>query len=151
MQIIVSTEIKAPVERIFKALNDEEEIKRWSKMVIGYIFEREEDRNQCYPGLTYITVQKQFGQVLEVKARIIESNLPHKVVARATVEDYIVTMTYAFDKQGEVVKVTQLQEYDIPSGKNRILFLLTSWISRLMLQKEMDRLKKYLEANSHAE
>ncbi|TVX86797.1 SRPBCC family protein [Paenibacillus agilis] len=149
MQITVSAEMNASVDRIFRAMNDEEEVKRWSKLVTGYIYEREEDRNQCYPGLTYICVQKQFGQVLEVKARIVECNLPHRLAARAIMEDFTALMTYSFDKQGEVVKVTHHQEYDFPSGKTKVLFVLTSWISKMMLQNELNRLKKYVEAHPH--
>ncbi|MFD5850114.1 MULTISPECIES: hypothetical protein [Cytobacillus] len=72
--------IHAPIDLVFKYVDDDEKIKLWNTMLIENIYDNEENKPVPVPGTKFVTVQKLDKKIIKIDSELIEYKAPIKLL-----------------------------------------------------------------------
>lgn len=137
--------IDAPIDYVFKCLDDDAIIVKWNSFLIENIYETPDDYLYPKPGMKFQSVQRFGKKQYTFDAEMTAYNSPYHVGLKVSTKEGISFTDYYLERAGSHTKLI-VELSTIPSNWwQRTLTKLFGWAAKGMYQEEYEKLKEYVE------
>ena len=144
-----SIEIDRPIDDVFRITN--EDVAKWSIIVVE---DELIDEGNKGVGTRFRTVTEDHGKRMEFQGVVTAFDPPYALAIKLTSQFFDIEAAYAFEDLGYRTKVTQLSKVTGKGFLKLILLLIGGMMNKAScdaLDKELNSLKKYCEAQSSSD
>lgn len=137
--------IHAPIDLVFKYVDDDEKIKLWNTMLIENIYEDEENKPVPVPGTKFVTVQKLDKKIIKIGSELIEYKAPHKVVMHSHSKEGLSISKYLLSREHNGTRLI-VEARLVPSNFfYKLTTRLLGWTAKFVFEEQYQNLKRYVE------
>ncbi|MDF2036927.1 SRPBCC domain-containing protein [Cytobacillus oceanisediminis] len=137
--------IHAPIDLVFKYVDDDEKIKLWNTMLIENIYNNEENKPVPEPGTKFVTVQKLDKKIIKIDSELIEYEAPHKVVMHSHSKEGLSISKYYLTREHNGTRLI-VEASLVPSNFfYRLTTKLLGWTAKFVFEEQYQNLKRYVE------
>jgi hypothetical protein len=143
--------IHAPIDVVFRYIDDDEKIKLWNTMLIENIYDNEENKPVYEPGTKFVTVQKVDKKIIKIDSILVEYEAPSKVVMHSRSKEGLSISKYLLSRDHNGTRLI-IEASLIPSNVfYKLVTKLFGWATKLVFEEQYQNLKKYVENEADKE
>ncbi|MCS0788391.1 SRPBCC domain-containing protein [Cytobacillus pseudoceanisediminis] len=137
--------IHAPIDLVFKYVDDDEKIKLWNTMLIENIYDNEENKPVPVPGTKFVTVQKLDKKIIKIDSELIEYKAPHIVVMHSHSKEGLSISKYLLSREHNGTRLI-VEASLVPSNFfYKLTTRLLGWTAKFVFEEQYQNLKRYVE------
>jgi hypothetical protein len=135
--------IHAPIDLLFKYVDEDEKIKLWNTMLIENIYDNKENKPIPQPGTKFVTVQKLDKKIIKIDSELIEA--PCKVVIHSHSKEGLSISRYLLSREHDGTRLI-VEASLIPRGLfYKLTTKLLGWTAKFVFEEQYENLKRYVE------
>lgn len=149
MPYTYTIEIDAPIEKVFDCVDDPEKLKLWMTGLEETTYLSEFNPHNPV-GVRFKQKIREGGRVTEYDGEVTGYKRPEYLAVRIFGKQFSVQVDYRFTAWGNRTQLDYSADITTDSWLIRIMLVLVGWFNKLILRKQMKKLKALAEQDEMA-
>ncbi|CAM4273925.1 hypothetical protein BAMA_15420 [Bacillus manliponensis] len=138
--------IDAPIDVVFDYIHNDEKIKEWNTFIVENRYLDGASKENPHVGDRYLSIQKIGKKMIEVEVELLEYDAPYVAAVGGDMKEGYSVTTYMLEEKSDGTLLTMMVEYEPRNFYYKLLYKVTSWMTRAVYMQQVERLVECVES-----